>query len=94
MPDDEQTERPEANTSAETYERHGKPDPSKWQEAEAVTDRPNDLVAGQVTNSTMADRAKARAKAKPEAKVVDDDAAENKAVTTAAKKAPAKRPAK
>lgn len=96
MPDDDvQTddERPEAVTHGDLYERKGKPDPEAWDKAEAVTGRPNDLVEGEVTNSTLADRARARANAKPEAKVVDDDAAENKAVTTAAKKAPAKKAA-
>lgn len=85
----------EATSHAETYHRHGDPDPSKWEEAQAVTDRPNDLEPGStVHNSTLAERAKAN-KAKPAAKVVDEDAAENKAVQSSeAKAAPAKRAAK
>lgn len=83
--DQEQTGREEATTHGDLYERKGKPDPEAWEKAESVTGRPNDLVAGEVHNSTMAERAKARPK--PETKVVDDDDAENKAIT----KAPAKR---
>lgn len=53
--------------------RHGAPDPSKWDEAQAVTGRPNDLVEGKVSNSTFADR-----------KAVQS--AENKAVQTSESK--------
>lgn len=80
----------EATTHADLYHRH-EPDPSGWEEAEAVTDRPNDTPPGsQVSNSTFADRAKATGQA--EMKVVEATDAENKAVQSAeAKKAPAKR---
>lgn len=47
----------EATTHADTYHRHGDLDPSKWDEAVAVTGREADPVP---QNSTFADRAKAR----------------------------------
>ncbi len=47
----------EATTHAETFGRHGKPDPSKWDEADAVTGRPADKPPA---NSTLAERAAAR----------------------------------
>lgn len=47
-----------AETTADTYHRHGDPDPAKWEEQPAVTGRPNDLRDGEVTNTTFADRAK------------------------------------
>lgn len=85
---------PEATEHTDTYHRHGDPDPSKWDEGESVTDRPNDtplrgVDEPAVPNSTLASRAKAR---KVGAKQVDkdEDAVENKAVTSAAKKTPAK----
>ena len=58
----------------------GEIDPSTWDEEKAVTDRPNDLVDGTVTNSTLADRAKARAK------VIEKAEVEDKAVTRAKRK--------
>jgi hypothetical protein len=58
------------------------PDPSKWDEQQAVTGRPNDTPLQEtdpaLPNSTFAERAKAAKKA--EAKAVDRDTAENKAV--------------
>ena len=48
----------EATNHAETYHRHGQPDPSKWQKAEAVTGREADPVP---ENTTFAQRAKAGA---------------------------------
>ena len=57
----------EATNHAETYHRHGQPDPSKWQQAEVVTGREADPVP---ENTTFAQRAKA-------------GAAENKQVQTA-----------
>lgn len=47
----------EATTHAETFERHGKPDPSRWEKAKAVTGRPADAPT---PNSTLAARAAAR----------------------------------
>lgn len=46
----------EATNHADTYHRHGDPDPSKWDEADAVTGREADPVP---TNTSFADRAKA-----------------------------------
>lgn len=84
---------PEATSHAETYHRHGDPDPDKWEEAEAVTGRPNDNAPGSVVqNSTLASRAAAAAKAT--AKEVKADSTEDKAVTSASTKTPAKRAAK
>lgn len=77
----------EATTPADTLHRHGDPDPSEWQEAEAVTGRPNDEAS---PNSTMADRAKARKQVDKDSDVVED-----KAITKApAKKAAASKKAK
>lgn len=77
----------EATEFAETLHRHD-PDPSKWEQAEAVTGRPSDIFD---PNSTLASRAKSRA---GEKKVGEDDA-EDKAVTSAATKASARKaPAK
>lgn len=69
------------------------PDTTKWEEKEAVTDRPNDIPLRGVDtpalpNSTLSDRAKARSKSE---KRIEGDSAENKAVTTAAKKTTRKR---
>lgn len=91
MPD-EQNEREPATETADLYERHGKPDPSKWDESESVTDRPNDLTAGQVENSTLASRASAAAKA--EAKEVKAENTEDKAVAAAATKSRSRKAAK
>ena len=71
----------EATTHAETFHRHGDPDPSNWDEAQAVTGRPADEPT---SNSTLAERATAR---KGDAKQVDADEVEDKAV----KKAPARK---
>lgn len=79
-------DRKEATTHADLYQRHGDPDPSKWDEAEAVNGRPSD-VAG--PNSTLASRARERAGVKQ----VDASEVEDKAVTAAATKAPAKKAA-
>lgn len=69
--------------------RHGDPDPSKWDEQQVVTDRPQDEP---VANSTFADRAKAR---KPAAKAVKSDEVEDKATKPAATKStPAKKAAR
>lgn len=73
---------PEATTKAETYHRHGGPDPSKWDEQPTVTDRPNDTpMRGEETyavpNSTFGSRAKSSGTS---AKAVESDEAENKAV--------------
>lgn len=84
----------EATATADLYHRHGDPDPSKWNEAESVTDRPNDTPLEDVPapsnyavpNSTFADRAKAE---KAAAKQVTQ--AEDKAVTTARTKRPRSR---
>lgn len=70
--------------------RHGDPDPDKWDEAEAVTGRPNDLGnrgtdKPALPNSTLASRAKART----DEKQVDAEQVEDRAV----KKAPAKKAA-
>lgn len=86
-------DRPEATTHGDQYHRH-EPDPSKWEEKEAVTGRPNDTpLRGEdkpaVPNSTLAERAKARTKQVEK----DQEQVENKAVTSAAKKAPAKKAA-
>lgn len=79
----------EATTHADLYLREGEPDPSEWEEAEAVTGRPADVPPG---NSTFAERAKASGKA--EVKVVEGKDAENKAVQAAeVKKAPRARKA-
>lgn len=72
----------EATNHADTYGRHGDPDPGKWQKAEAVTGRPADTPP---RNSTLAERAALRTGAKQ----VDAAEAEDKAV----KKAPAKKAA-
>lgn len=82
---DQTGEREPATSTADTYHRHGDPDPSQWQEAEAVTDRPPDTPqrgedSYAVPNSTFADRAKAAAKA-----VASGDA-EDKAVSSASTK--------
>ena len=69
----------EATTHADTYHRHGDPDPSKWSGAESVTGRPADVPP---TNSTLADRAH-----KPVVEKVDEPA------TPAAKKVPARKAA-
>lgn len=76
-----------AEKHEETYHRHGKPDASKWAEAEAVTGRAPDVAP---ENTSFADRAKARSGNKAvqaaEAKDIDEPVA---------KKAPApKKPAK
>lgn len=81
---DETTGREPATETADLYHRHGEPDASAWQEAAAVTDRPNDLE-GEVRNTTMAERAAARKKAS--AKEVKAESTEDKAVTSAATKA-------
>lgn len=80
----------EATTHADLYHRHGDPDSSKWEEAPAVTDRPNDTPLREkekpaVANSTLAERAKARQAA--ETKQVDAESeTEDKAVTSASTK--------
>lgn len=77
-----------AEKHEETYHRHGKPDASKWAEAEAVTDRAPDVAP---ENTSFADRAKARSGNKAvqaaEAKDVDDE-------KPVAKKAPAPKKSK
>jgi hypothetical protein len=80
--------RPEATETADLYHRH-EADPSKWEEAPAVTGRPADVPS---PNTTLADRAKAR---KGGAKKVDKDAegVEDKAVKAAESKAPTKKAA-
>jgi hypothetical protein len=92
MPDDPQDEsRDPAESFADTLHRHDV-DSSEWQEAEAVTGRPVDKAG---PNSTLAERAKARAGEKRVNK--DDDEVENKAVQSAPSKnaaAPAKKAAK
>jgi hypothetical protein len=75
----EQTDQNEATTHADLYHRHGTADPSQWDEAPTVTDRPNDTpLRGEdkpaVPNSTFGERAKATAKQ------VDSAVAEDKAV--------------
>lgn len=70
MPDDMEVDegRAEATETVETFQRHGDPDPSKWEKAEAVTDRPNDTPMEDakkpaeyaVPNSTLSSRAKVR----------------------------------
>ena len=71
---------------ADTYHRHGDLDPSKWDEQETVTARPNDL--GSVTNepalanSTLA----SRAKKKPATKAIKGDDVENKSLKRSASK--------
>lgn len=63
---------------ADTLHRHGEPDPSQWDKADTVTQRPNDLVDGKVSNTTFGDRSKS---AKPvDTKAVEEDEADNKAV--------------
>lgn len=81
---------PEAKTHADTYHRHDSP--PQGDEQEAVTGRANDTpLRGEdkpaVPNSTFAERAKA---AKPTAKKVDADDTQNKAVSSARKKAASK----
>lgn len=46
---------PEVKNHAETYHRHGDPDPSQWDKAEAVTGRESDTAPA---NTSFADRAK------------------------------------
>lgn len=82
MPDEKDPN--EATALAETFHRHGEPDPSKWQEAEAVTDRPNDTpLRGDdvyaVPNTTMADRRKARDVKQVKSEDVEDKAVKKKA---------------
>lgn len=80
MADEKQDQEAQQET-ADTYYRHGEPDPSVWQAAEAVTGRPNDL--GSVTpepalaNSTFASRAKQQAVA---TKAIPAEETEDKAV--------------
>lgn len=69
----------EASSFAETLHRHD-PDPSQWDEAQGVTGRPVDKAG---PNSTLASRA-------AESKAVKPSQVENKAVTEAENKAPAK----
>lgn len=64
---------------ADTYNRHGEPDPSRWEESPTVTHRPNDLVKEKVSNTTFAERAKSMPAA--ETKVVESDETEDKAVS-------------
>jgi hypothetical protein len=94
MPD----QRGPATELADTFHRHGEPDPSKWDEQEAVTGRPNDTpLRGEdepaVPNSTLAERAGARQRSEKRVDAETKDT-ENKAVTSALTKAPAKRAAK
>lgn len=85
----------EATTHADLYQRHEQSS-ENWEEAQAVTGRPNDNPitepqdAPNGGNSTLASRAKAR---KADAKQVQPEAAEDKAVTSAATKAPRARKA-
>lgn len=72
---EQQTEQPKQSERDRGLHRHGDPDPSKWQQAEAVTGRPNDLVEGEVHNSTFASRRKRRAPAKQVAAVQAEDKA-------------------
>lgn len=77
--------RPEATTTADTYGRHEPGDPSKAEQAVAVTGRPPDtpqrgVDEPAVPNSTFAERSKAR-RAGAKAVDADDEKAENKAVS-------------
>lgn len=84
----------EATEPADQYHRH-EPDPSKWDEAVAVTGRPNDIPLSEpdddlpevLRNSTLAARAEANKRRSK--KVVDES--ENKAVQAAETKKPARR---
>lgn len=80
MPDEKDPN--EATSFAETLHRHD-PDPSQWEEAQAVTGRPVDKAG---PNSTLAERAQAN-KAKPAEKAVAQEDTENKAVQSAPTKA-------
>lgn len=73
------TDRAERN-AATSFRDHGGGPPV---EQEAVTGRPNDLVAGKVTNTSFADRAKARAKG---SKAVVAGDTEDKAVGSSERK--------
>ncbi len=77
-----------AESHAETYHRHGDPDPSNWDEAKAVTGRPADKPGD---NTTFAGRAKAAGKASNASKQVDGSATEDKSVSSAATKRARKR---
>lgn len=66
-------EREEATSAADTLHRHGDPDPSNWDEAQAVTGRPQDQPEA---NTTFAERAKGRKGTKAV------QSAENKAVSS------------
>lgn len=81
-----ENDRKPAESLAETLHRHRDPDPEQWDEAEAVTGRPNDLKQNEVENSTFAERAKRHAREKK----VDSESTDNKAVTGASTKKAAK----
>lgn len=78
-----------ATTTADTYHRHGDPDPSKWDVQQAVTDRPNDTPLDDdkapaeyaVPNSTMATRAAERAKESAKQKKIADVSVDDRPVT-------------
>ena len=76
----------EATEHAETYNRHGEPDPAEWDEAVAVTDRASDEPS---PNTTFAERAKAMQRS--ENKAVSKSESKAPAKKTTAKKAPAKK---
>lgn len=69
--------------------RHGDPDPSQWQEAEAVTGRPADEPPDNSTLSSRSGGAK-----KVDADDVEDKAVEAAPAKKAGKRAPAKKAAK
>lgn len=89
MADEGTTDRAAAENTSDTFQRHGDPDPSKWEEQPTVTGRPNDTPIDDPQpaplggNTTFADRAKAQTTT---AKQVDAEQAEDKAVTSAATK--------
>ena len=74
------------HNEATSFRDHGGGDPV---EQPAVTDRPNDLVAGKVANTTFADRAKAQRRAST--KAVASDETEDKAVSRSERKSKGRR---
>lgn len=85
----------EATTHADVYQRHEQTSEG-WEEAQAVTGRPNDTPirdpepAPLGGNSTLASRARTRQKDE-KTKQVDESDAEDKAVTSAATKTRARK---
>ena len=88
MADEAKKDPNEATRTADLYHRHGEDRAEDRDEAPAYNARPSDVAPD---NSTFADRAKHGPLGK---KVVASDTAENKAVSSAAKKAPARKSSK